>query len=724
MAHPALLTLILSGFVTWLLNSWGPLYKLNLLLHPLLGVGFTVVMFYFAWRRFSRLGPNFSAARWVGVPIALSILFAVPGIATADPSRFYWLMTALVAILTVGLWRLSRALELGEWFVAACNYVGFGLWAMSVLSGLSVLTLSRGGGITHIVLLHRNINIAFTAVFVLMILLSLAGVFAKSRAFADEQPRIWASVVSLFSRGMEVRDEQPRAWTALTWTTVAALVLAALAGIERISDATAPTFTIPLSTIPIEKRIESERVIAFADPRVEPVALDLTASCATGAGCHESIVKSFRHSNHAFSAETPHLQKSLALLRSEIGEPNTKICAGCHTPGVLFERTADSPPTFEKVTNDTRPHSERPNMSCSFCHMVRDVWIGPEHSLRSSYTLQPPVAHLNLFLRDGKEITPTFLDSILIRLNPIGHAREFSAPVLATDRFCDSCHHQQIPVEQQTGLVKPRCIDCHMRSLDEFGASGSVRSHLLPGANVTVPIFAGRQEAAALVNRWMDGKFPFSIAGWENRGWERLGGRALATWLWMLYETKDDARPGHDYTIEILTADVGVGHRFPAAPLDLVEAWLEVRVRDADDRVIFEQGFADSKGNIPGDAHRLGGSVVGEDGKRIEHYRVWQTQHDVVDRVMEPGVPIRDRYTFPIPEEVKGPLTVAAEWKYRKLNREILDWAYGPSTTVPAVVVGSFSAKIPLAGRDGLELSSGRRPEARQVDAKDAAAAS
>jgi hypothetical protein len=687
MAHPALLILIISGFATMLLNGWGAIYKANILLHPLLGIAFTVVMFYFAWRRFSRLGPSFSAKRWIAVPIALSIAFAVPGIATPSGDRFYFLTSMLVAVLAAGLWRLSRAVDLREWLVAACNYAGFGLWVISVHSGLSILTLSQGGGIAHIVLFHRTVNIAFTSFFVLTILLSLAGVFAKSRAFTDEQPRIWASIVGLFWRGRDVRDEQPRAWSALTLTILAAGVLVALVAIERFADATAPSFTVPLSTIPIERRIENERVTAFSDPRLVPAAMDLTSSCSSGRGCHEAIVRSFRESNHAISTATPHMQKSFALMRAEIGGHNTKICAGCHTPSALFDKNAD----------DAR-FQYHENMSCSFCHMVRDVWIDPKHSLRSTYTLRPPVGHLDMFVEGGLEKTPSFLDAVLIRLNPLSHGRQFSSPLLASDRFCDSCHHQQIPSERQVGLVKPRCIDCHMRSLDELGASGSVRSHFMPGANLTVPLFAGHKEAASLVSRWIDGNFPFSIAGWENRGWERLGGRPQATWLWMLFEAKDDPRPGSQYTLEILTANVGVGHRFPAAPLDLVEAWLEVRVRDARGQVVFEQGLADGTGHIPTDAHRLGGDVLGEDGKPIEHYRVWLPQHDVVDRVLNPGIPVRDRYTFRIPEEATGPLTLAAEWKYRKLRRDFLDWAYSPETMVPAVVVGSLSGTIPLVG--------------------------
>jgi len=310
-----------------------------------------------------------------------------------------------------------------------------------------------------------------------------------------------------------------------------------------------------------------------------------------------------------------------------------------------------------------------------------------------------PVGHLDMFIdRTGAEKAPGALDAFLIRLNPVGHGRQFSSPLLASDRFCESCHHQQIRFEHQTGLVKPRCVDCHMRTLDELGASGAVRSHFMPGANLTVPLFAGRAEAVDLVTRWIDGNFPFSIAGWENRGWERLGGRAQATWLWMLFEPKTEPLPGNDYTVDIVTANVGVGHRFPSAPFDLVEAWLEVRVRDARGVVIFENGFADRDGRIPADAHRLGGRVVGADGAPIEHYRVWQPQRDVVDRVLEPGVPTRDRYTFRIPAEARGPVTIAAEWKYRKLNRDILDWAYGPETTVPPVVVGSLSGEIELGG--------------------------
>lgn len=690
MAHPALLILIVSGFATVLLNGWGWLYKANLLLHPLLGVGFTALMFYFAWRRFGRLGPAFPVRLWVGLPIAFSLLFAVPGVGAPSTARFYLLTAILLSVLAVGLMRLGKAVGLHEWFVAAWNYAGFGLWTLSVHSGLSIITLGQRGGITDIVLFHRTVNTLFTAFFVITIVLSLSGVFASSRAFADTQPRIWESVLGLFSRVREVRDGQPRAWSALMLTGVAAAALGGLVGLERVADTTAPSFEVPLSTIPIERRIPSERVTSFRDPRVAPAATDLSASCGSQAGCHEAIVQSFRGSNHAVSVMTPHIQKSFELMTAEVGAHNTKICAGCHTPGALFNEAADN-----------SYFAKHENISCSFCHMVRDVWIGPAGSTRSSYTLKPPVGHLDLFMKDGAEKSPGWLDALLIRLSPVSHARQFSSPLLASDRFCNSCHEAQIPAERQAGLVKVRCIDCHMRPLEELGAKGTARSHFMPGANVTVPLLAGRAEEANLVTRWVAGEFPFSIAGWENRGWERLGGRPQATWLWMLFEPQGDPSPGRDFTLRILTANVGIGHRFPAAPFDLLDAWLEVRVKDAGGRVVFEQGFADKAGRIPADAHRLGGRVIGEDGKPIEHYRVWQPQHDEVARAIEPGRTTTDSYTFRIPDDAGGPLTVAAEWKYRKLNREFVDWAYGPDKTIPVVVVGSLASTIQLATGPG-----------------------
>jgi hypothetical protein len=701
MAHPALLILILSGLATFLLNDWNSLYKLNLLLHPLLGVLFTALMYYFAWRRFERLEPRFSVRRWVGAPMVLSVAFAFPGIASRSGGRFYLLVAALLAILLVGLWRLSRALEPREWFVAACNYIGFGLWVITLFSGLTVISLSSAGGLTEIVLFHRTVTLAFTCFFVLLVVLSLTGIFAKSHAFTDEQPNIRALLRGLVERRGQIRDEQPRAWSALLWTGLAALVLATLVGAERLAEVSAPSFTVPLSTIPVERRIAGERVVRFDDERVPAAALELTRSCASGQGCHDSITHSFRHSNHAISMKTPHMNKILDLMSSEVGEHNIKICAGCHVPSALFRAGASG-----------RSIEGQEDISCSFCHMVRDVWVGPKHSTRSSYTLRPPVRHLEMFLEDGAEKEPGFLDSFLIRLNPLGHARQFSAPLLASDRFCDSCHHHQIRSERQAGLVRPRCIDCHMRPLHEVGGAGEVRSHFMPGANLTVPLFAGRPEAVRLIGDWIDGKFPFSIAGWENRGWERLGGRAQATWLWMLYEIKSDPRPGSELALEIITANVGMEHPFPAAPLDLIDAWLELRVHDANGRLVFAHGIADFLGNIPADAHRVGGTVLDENGSPVEHYRVWFPQRDVIDRVMQPGVPIRDRYEFTIPTDVVGPLQIAAEWKYRKLNRRILDWLYGPETTVPTLVIGSMNGSISLAPNPQTATRPGSSPVA------------
>jgi hypothetical protein len=680
--HPAVLLLILSGLASVFLNDWGLIYRANLILHPLLGVAFTLVMYYFAWRRFHRLGAAFSARLWVGLPAFLSVTLPLVGFGAAA-LRFYAFAFTLGALLVVGMFRLARAIAVREWLVAAFNYGGFGLWSLSVYSGLAVIRMAEAGGITYIVLFHRVIGMAFSITFVLMILLSLAGVFAKSQSFADEQPRVWESLLALLTRGRAVADDQPRAWSALVYALLASGCLAGLVALERASDLAAPAFTVSLSPLTLARRAAGDRTMAFADPRVAPAAVELTSSCE---GCHSEIARSLRDSNHAVSMATPHVAKLLSLLRSEEGAANTKACAACHAPAALFD-----------PREDDAWLANHPDMSCSFCHSVRDVQVNTPRETLPTYTLRPPLGHVGLFLQNGVEKTPEWLNSFLIRLSPVSHGRQFSAPVLASDRFCEACHLLQIPVEEQRGLVKPRCIDCHMRPLHEMGQGpGEVRSHFFPGANAAVARFAHREESANLISRWIAGDYPFSISGWENRGWERLGGRPLATWLWMIYQTKDEAVPGHDFSLAIRTANVGVEHQFPAAPLDLAEAWLEVRVRDAQGQTLFQSGIADAGGRIPPDGHRLGGRVLDEDGRPVEHYRVWRPEHDVVDRVIDQGRTTDDRYSFHIPTTAQGPLSVQAEWKYRKLSREFVDWAYGSATAIPSVVVGSLNAKIDL----------------------------
>ena len=749
MANATLLLIVLSGFFVTLSDAWNTVYKLNMLVHPFLGLAFTVAMWRYGTRRIKQTTPLFSTQAWISLPMGLAVLFAVPGIATAEPSRFYGYLALLGGWFSLGIWRLVVTTSGTVRFDAAANYLGLAVWTLALYSGTTAITLGLAGGIPYVFYAHRIVGIVFVGVLCMQIALN------------------W-------------RQRKPS--PAFTFAAVAIVLTLSGAHIyERLRSR--PSLTVHVSTYPIEARLPHERDMNLTHADIVPAALDLTQSCLAS-GCHQNLAKGFLASNHNISLQTPHIQKNMDLMAAEIGEHNTKTCLGCHAPAAMFDEALD------------RQHfTTHDNFSCSFCHVVSDVWLDPNDHLKSSYTVAPPDRHVNLFLADEREKeTMDWLSNMAIAMNPLGHARAFTPKQNNPDELCVACHRHQIDLDPMATLIQPRCVDCHMPPQRDLGMGGDERSHFMPGANQLVPLFAGNFEAAEIVGAWIDGRYVISFGGWENRGWEHLRqppvpkysdydpylyqnevtensgataasrsdvtaevddktdtkhwaelkrnltqhwseiernltgrwrqaeenvGRRLAhfeekqkleigyrqparsVWISMLLRQSEPLTRGTKTAVEIVSSNAGIGHNFPAAPLDLAEVWLVVRIRDAAGIDLLTLGELDDNGRIPADAPRLGGTVLStETGDPIELYRVWQPQKNVVWRVLEKGRHIVDRIEFDLPGHAKGPLQVEAHWHYRKLNRDFMEWAYGKDVDVPYLTVGSLSAAIPLGEND------------------------
>lgn len=113
-----------------------------------------------------------------------------------------------------------------------------------------------------------------------------------------------------------------------------------------------------------------------------------------------------------------------------------------------------------------------------------------------------------------------------------------------------------------------------------------------------------------------------------------------AFWLVMTFDAPSPPTAGEDCFLKVITSNVGIGHNFPSAPLDLIEAWLNVRVTSEKGRRIYESGRLDQSGRLESGAHKLGGFMLDKDGNKIERNRVWVTAKKVTERAIPPGSPI------------------------------------------------------------------------------------
>ena len=651
-----------TGMLVQLLHGWGVGYGLDLIAHPLLGLLATVVALRAAGGGLA--GPaRLRRVLTQGAPFLVAVAAALPSPLLTSRLGFTSILALLLSAACLNLLWLARrtaAPRTARLFAQATRIA----WALALWSGLAILRVFQGGGVKHVFLMHAALG--------LTVFVPLFGRFVLPLV-----PRLLALV------GVPAMPRPSRA--ALVGTVLVALgVAAAVAADRRFVD---PRYTIHLSTIPLEQRDPAARKVHFDDPAFPAVGIALTRSCSAPAGCHAASEQAFLDSNHNTAYMTPHFQKNLAMMESEIGRDNTLICAGCHTPLALFDRTKSYP--YFKDHN---------NLSCSFCHMIADVHVTNEDGRRSNYTLEPPLRHLELFVKNGREEIPDALTQAMIRLSPLSHGQAFHRELHTKDEFCVVCHHHQIKLSSAEGVDRPKCIECHMQPQSELGGQGQVSNHFMPGANLVVPTFSGRKGAVDLVRKWLNGDYLPTMQGWEN-AWEprkEHNEKGRATWLYLLLDSESEPEPGKSFTFQIRTANVGMEHQFPAAALDLVEAWLHIIVRDASGRVLFRSGDLDAKGLLTPDAHTMGGYMVGLDEMLVTRNRVWQIKKKVVHRVLAPGHDTTDDYSFPVPADVTGPLSVEARWDYRKLNQEFVAWAYGPGVQAPIVSLGFLDTQVPL----------------------------
>ncbi len=468
--------------------------------------------------------------------------------------------------------------------------------------------------------------------------------------------------------------------------TLAVAGVAALVLLAREPQEQDVQYTFHLSTVPLEKRKPHE-VDQIPQGFAYASLMASVETCGRGPGCHQGIVEDHRRSSHNRSIHTSYFQKNLDFMAEEIGEHNTYICAGCHFPNAYFLKDT----TY-------RDYATRDAYSCLYCHTVDKV-LFTEEKEKTILVLRPNVQHLKMFASSNGEDGPSFLNQLMIRLSPRAHAKTFRKDLYFREEFCQVCHHLQIKPSENTGFMKAQCIDCHMQPRSLIGLNGKERNHFFPGTNLAGPADLKDSDAMTINTKYSRGEFELALRGWGGI-WSLIPKeeRTIKD-IWLLVQIEPLVLPvaGQRFEYRIVTTNTSLDHAFPAAPLDLIEVWLETWIKDAKGRLVFSSGMLTEDYTIPHDTHKLGGYMIGMDDHLVTKNRVWQIKKKVVEREIHVNHQVQDTYSCVLPEDVEGPLEIYASWNYRKLNQEFVNWAYDNSgMTVPVLRIAEVLHKVDL----------------------------
>lgn len=464
-------------------------------------------------------------------------------------------------------------------------------------------------------------------------------------------------------------------------------------------------------------------------------------SCGTS-GCHEEIVREWEPSAHRYAAMDVAFQKIQMNMAKQNGPESTRYCGGCHDPISLFSGAKNLFVETEKLTS---LEGYQEGVSCLVCHSVRKVDVKGN----ANYVIAHPARYL--FEMEDQHTggrTTRFLRDFLIRSYPRQHVADLSKRLFKTPEYCAACHKQFIDQEiNNVGWVQLQnqydnwrqsrwnhpgdarrtieCRECHMplvassdpaagdaQDYNRSPKDGKHRSHRFVAANQMIPpllTLPGWEKHVELTEQWLKGGYEVPEIAHKWRSGPVVSLEMIAP---------EKARPGEKVDLKLIVSSNKVGHDFPTGPLDIIQTWLEVVVRDGAGKIVFSKGTVDDQGFIEPGTFMFKAEPVDQQGNLIDRHNLWEMVGVRYRRSLFPGFSDTAEFNFlcpqlaPVrtkvfPQQVSYPigvprsassLTVQARLRYRKVDQYLVNFLFGKESrlTAPVTEMAVTTRVIPV----------------------------
>ncbi len=404
-------------------------------------------------------------------------------------------------------------------------------------------------------------------------------------------------------------------------------------------------------------------------------------------GCHKEIYQEWKANMMAkaythtwdqieyFKLALPHAMKEPKVAGVKAG------CIGCHAP--LAFLAGDIPP--KPASEGTRANE---GVSCEICHNITGTT--EKEPFNFSYIIEP-----------GKTKVGPRKDA-----KPMGHKVKPSEFIKSAE-FCATCHDEASPYgawvkatyrEWKAGPYAKEgvvCQDCHM--------------YRAPGKAATM----GPKRADMAHHAFQGSHSPAKLAGAVDIA---------------LYASKEKASPGDTVKIRAELFNGKVGHMIPSGSAEERMLWLEVWAIDANGKSwhlpVDKKGFKGEEYTIA-DPNAYAYFAIGEimeikdfkglkrDGDVPAGARIfrkpffdpkgrmticqWYTaNNELVDYRIGPRETKIETYTFKIPAEAKGPITIKANLFYSQVPSSVGKFFDLPEDEYAPILVNSAQITINL----------------------------
>ena len=442
--------------------------------------------------------------------------------------------------------------------------------------------------------------------------------------------------------------------------------------------------------------------------------------------CHEDIHEKWEQSAHRFSSFNNPAYRFSVMATRDFGmlrDGNThasRFCAGCHDPVPLFSGAFDDPGFGE--TDDPLTSA---GITCTSCHSITRI-----NSPRGNgdYVIEAP-QHYPFTLSDNEFLH--WVNQLLVKAKPSFHKATFLKPLHKEPSFCGTCHKVHLPpvlndykwlrgqnhqdAYHLSGVsghgvssfyYPPKavhtCAECHMplTASDEFGAayfdeSGTlkVHDHLFIGANTALPYM---RDAPPWVNEahqdFLKNALRIDIFGLKP------GGTIDSPLIAPLGPHIPALEPGQTYLLETVVRTLTVGHLFTQGTSDSNQVWLEVTVRSGD-KIIGRSGHRDTEGTVDPWSHFLNLYMLDREGNRIDRRNVESIFTPLYNHQIPPGAADVIHYSFTVPKEHSGEISIDVQLNYRKFDTVYLRHIQGEDfeyNDLPVTVIARDNIRFPI----------------------------
>jgi len=459
--------------------------------------------------------------------------------------------------------------------------------------------------------------------------------------------------------------------------------------------------------------------------------------------CHQDNHERWSYSAHRFSSfNNPPYLFSVRETRKVAFERDgdvqaARFCAGCHDLVPFFSGKFDDP-DFDDVGDSTA----RAGITCTSCHAITHV---NSNRGNSDYTIEEPI-HYPFAFSDNAALR--WINFQLVKAKPELHKKTFLKELHRTPDFCGTCHKVHLPVELNkykwlrgqdhfstyhlsgvsghgiTSFYYPpksedNCAGCHMKLIpsDDFGARDfdgegglEVHDHLFPSANTGIPHLLGFpqwvNEAHADFN---EGVMRLDLFGIKRGG--TIDGELTAP----LRPEVPALVAGETYLLEAVVRTMKMGHPFTQGTADSNEVWVDAAVTDAAGTLVGRSGGLGPDGRLDPWSHQINVYMLNRDGQRVDRRNAQDIFVPLYNHQIPPGAADVVHYTFTVPPDASGPLTVEVGLNYRKFDTTYLKYVYGPDyvNDLPVLDLASDRVTFPVvaAGADPSEAPAVDNPE-------------